>query len=87
MADRSAAEIFGVVLGIIANELPPTPERERVVRQVWHLSHSYDFSPCQMEADDILTSLGLLRMVPNTKHPDEGELREYGPAQRQGKEP
>lgn len=79
MADRTSAEIFGNLFQWLA-EKPESAERNADAAKVWQLSRGYDFSPCQMEAEDALLSLGLARRVPNTEHPDEGDyVIVYGP--------
>lgn len=86
MADRTSAEIFGAIFATLADELPDNTIRQRIALKFWKMSRQYDFSDCQMEEDDALTTLGLARQVPNIEYPDEGPLTEYGPVALNGSE-
>lgn len=59
MADRSSAEIFGMVLDILAED--PTDDHKAIAKRVFEQTRHYDFTVGQMECDNSLKKLGLKR--------------------------
>ena len=85
MADRTSAEVFRAIFELLAGE-PPSDTRTRLTRGVWSLARNYDFSTCQMDADDALMKLGLARLAVDPRYPNEGEVMVYGPTPTGGGE-
>jgi hypothetical protein len=81
MADRTSAELFGMMFDIVAEELPED-RREAVALRLWKKSRMYDFSPGQMEVDEALRKLGLARLAVDPRWPEDGECWQYGPEPR-----
>jgi hypothetical protein len=90
MADRTSARLFGELFTKLA-ELRQASSSNRasmaateidllddLVAWVWDQTGGYDFSPYQMDCDEVLKELGLMR-------PAQDEY-EYGPARGQQKE-
>jgi hypothetical protein len=59
VADRTAADIFGHVFELLAED--PTEANKALARRLWPKRRAYDFHPRQMGADDALIALGLAR--------------------------
>lgn len=77
MADRTAAGIFSDVFTVLASRENQQEARE-IAHELWPKTQSYDFSDSQMDCDEELKKLGLLRETPHPKY--EGEtLQIYGP--------
>jgi hypothetical protein len=77
VADRTSAALFGAFFA----RLSKNPDERNRELATWLLeqSRSYDFSECQMDADDDLIALGLARRGIDPDYPDEGETVLYGP--------
>ena len=71
MADRTSAELFGILFEVLAEE--PTEENKVLAKTFYELSERYDFSYSQMEADEALVTLGLAKRFTDPDWPDEGE--------------
>jgi hypothetical protein len=70
MADRTSAAIFSDIFSVCANDLPLEQGKD-IARKFWPKTWDYDFSLCQMEADEDLIKLGLAELRPHPKYPDE----------------
>ena len=57
MADRTSAELFGILFEVLAEE--PTEENKALAKTFFNLSEKYDFTSSQMVADEALITLGL----------------------------
>jgi len=58
MADRTSARVFGEIFNLLAEE----SDIERIkdlAKNIYKISGSCDFHPCQMGADDACVELGL----------------------------
>lgn len=71
MANRTSAEIFGILFKMLAEN--PTPEHEKMAMRVCKMSRNYDFTSSQMWADDACLALGVARRGIDPDYPDEGE--------------
>lgn len=67
MADRTSAGLFAEIFDHLARqgwEMPGSGQRivgrDDFAAWLFELSQRYDFSTCQMEADDALVALGLM---------------------------
>lgn len=83
MADRTSAELFGTIFSFLAEN--PTPAHKSLAWRLYDLSQRYDFSECQMDADDALVMLGIARRGIDPKHPEEGEVMLYGHSENASK--
>ena len=81
MADRTSADLFGEVFGILAEHVPAGPERDATALRLWTAQDDYDFSPNQMDADNALMELGLARRGVDPDWPNDGEVWLYGPSE------
>lgn len=59
MADRTSAEIFGLLFEKLAKR--PQKEVRTLARWAWKLAGAYDFDDCQMDCDKALIKLGLAK--------------------------
>ena len=59
MSDRTSAGLFADVFEYLAEE--PDERNKKFARRLWGMIGEYDFTPCQMECDDALFSLGLAK--------------------------
>jgi hypothetical protein len=73
MADRSSQWIFAEVFTMIAKYVPKKKQPE-AAEAMWKLSMEFDFSPGDMEVDDILIGWGLAKKGVDKDYPDEGEI-------------
>lgn len=79
MANRSAAEIFGLAFTACAAEITPTDSRvnntvKAIAKKLWDAQNGYDFTEDQMDCDDALYSLGFAKQIPETHPGCEGEM-------------
>ena len=77
MADRTSAEVFGMMFEFLAED--PREQHKAFARKLWEKSNHYDFNPYQMYCDDALVALGLARLGLDPDCPEEGEMMLYGP--------
>lgn len=75
MADRGAAEIFGIIFRKLA--VDPTVQHVRWAKSLWRASFSFDFSPEQMECDATLRKLGLAKKGLDPNYPEDGPVWLY----------
>lgn len=75
MADRTSAEIFGRIFGLLAAD--PTAENKRLARQIFEISKDYDFTPNQMYADEASLILGLAREGVSQISPQDGLMLRF----------
>jgi len=75
MADRSSAYLFARIFGLIDEHVHDAEARQKLAREFWSESSGYDFSPYQMDCDEILLKLGLARRCVDPDYPKEGEMR------------
>jgi hypothetical protein len=66
MTDRTSAGLFGRLFETLAANLAVQPpavrdERKRLAAKFLAMARDYDFSRCDMDADDELRALGLPR--------------------------
>lgn len=80
MADRTSAEVFGLVFEMLAKK--PTDENKEMARQLWKKTDGYDFGPSQMDCDAALKKLGLARKGVDPDYPEDGETMVYGPEKK-----
>ena len=71
MADRTSAGLFGQIFEILAQN--PTDEHKEIARRIYQLASGYDFSDCQMDADDACLALGIARRGIDPEYPDDDE--------------
>jgi hypothetical protein len=79
MADRSGAYLFSRIFRLLNEHVQDTQARRKIALEFWKESQSYDFSPDQMDCDDVLMKLGLARQGVDPDYPEEGEIVLYGP--------
>lgn len=79
MADRSSAYLFARIFGLIDEHVHDAKTRQKLAFEFWAESRSYDFSPYQMDCDEILMKLGLARRGVDPDYPSEGDTMLYGP--------
>lgn len=72
MSDRTSCEIFAQVLELLARDC--SDDHKVLAREVLKLSLQYDFSPCDMDADDAGIALGIARRGVDPQYPDDGEV-------------
>lgn len=72
MADRTSAEIFGEIFGLLAKN--PTEDRKDIAKEIFGMTKYYDFSPYQMYADSACAALGIAKKGINPEYPGEGEV-------------
>lgn len=77
MADRTAVGIFAEVFTVLASR-ENQEEARAIAHELWPMTQSYDFCDEQMDCDEELKVLGLLREAPHPKYMDE-TLKIYGP--------
>lgn len=77
MADRTSAELFGMMFEKLASN--PTDEHKVWALELFERTKNYDFNEYQMDADSALETLGLARKGVDPEYPDEGEVWIYGP--------
>ena len=71
MADRTSAELFGRIFGLLAKN--PTEEHKEIAREIFGFSNEYDFSHYQMYAEEACQKLGLCQRGIDPDYPEEGE--------------
>ena len=71
MADRTSAEIFGNIFNLLAEN--PTDENKLLAQRIYKMI-IYDFSDCQMYADEAGLILGIARKGINPRYPEDGEV-------------
>lgn len=59
MADRTSADVFGVIFALLASG----KGKAQIAKALWKESFRFDFSPEQMGVDRALKKLGLAREV------------------------
>ena len=75
MADRSSAEVFGVIFDILAEN--PTKDHKDIALRLWNKSMYYEFNEDQMDCDKSLVSLDLAVEVDISDGWANVEYREY----------
>jgi hypothetical protein len=75
MADRTSAGIFGTLFELLAKN--PTEENKAIAREMYPHTFGYDFSLCQMGAEEALIKLGLAKKGINPDYPEDGETILY----------
>lgn len=68
MADREAAKIFGLMFSTLADVLSNSDKVHHdkiidIADLMWNESTVYDFDACQMNVDEALVKLGMVRVV------------------------
>lgn len=76
MSDRTSAGIFADVFCFLA-EMPDSPEKTAFAEKMWAAARGYDFSPRQLECNEVLTKLGFAKKMVDPEYPDEGEVTMY----------
>jgi hypothetical protein len=63
MADRSAADLFGIIMRVLASEVTAGNDvvARRVARTIYDCKDHFDFTIEQAHCDDELVTLGLAR--------------------------
>jgi hypothetical protein len=79
MADRSSAYLFSRIFQLIDQHVQDATTRKKLALEFWKEQDSYDFSPYQLECDEILLKLGLARLGVDPDYPKDGETIFYGP--------
>lgn len=74
MADRTSAELFGILFDVLAQN--PDEENKALAKQFFELSESYDFSYDQMYADEALIILDLAER--KTDSEGDEQIRYFG---------
>lgn len=74
MADRTSAELFGILFDVLAQN--PDEENKALAKQFFELSEKYDFSNSQMCADEALITLDLAEQRINSEGDE--EIRYFG---------
>lgn len=77
MADRTSAEIFSQIFLFIHKNVDDEWRKQMMARHFWDLSWNYDFSPTQMEIDEVLLDLGLAYRGVDPDWPEDGETVLY----------
>ncbi|WP_126654107.1 hypothetical protein [Chryseobacterium aureum] len=75
MADRTSAEIFGIIFEKLASK--PTEDNKELAKELFEKCSDYDFSYSQMEIDDSLIILGLAKIGIDERYPEDGECIVY----------
>ena len=75
MADRTSAEIFGTIFEMLAENI--TDEQRLLALRIYKLSQRYDFTECQMDADDACLALGIARKGINPEYPEEVKVIQW----------
>lgn len=66
LSDRTSAGLFAGIFEFLAEE--PDERGKKFARRLWEMTKQYDFTPCQMECDDALLDLGLMRKGTYPQH-------------------
>ena len=74
MADRTSAEIFGMMFGMLAED--PTEQHKEMARRLVDASERYDFNAYQMDADEALETLQVAHLTDLHDEDDEGLIDE-----------
>ena len=75
MADRTSARVFGRIFELLAKY--PTEQNKQIAKEIFSMTVDFDFSNCQMYADNSLIALGLARLGVDPDYPLEGEVIIY----------
>ena len=79
MADRTAAELFGEIFNMIANDVKDPKRQSELAEEYWNKSKGYDFDVYQMDCDEALVKLDYARQTPSEEYEDEFVTKYYDP--------
>lgn len=74
MADRTSAELFGILFDVLAQN--PDEGNKALAKQFFELSDKYDFSKGQLCANEALITLGLAERRINSEGDE--QIRYFG---------